>query len=112
MSASSTPAVPAAVVVSDAAELRAELARGTRTIELAADIYLAGQEIVADNGSSVIYGNNFTISQSHGRHFEVTSTKLELRELTLAVVPFEVPAPTSVPTTATFAPTGFVVPCV
>ena len=68
-------------VVRDAAELRAALADGAPSIELAADIYLEGDE-AHTTSRCVIDGNGHSLLQAGARHLRA-SAPVELRDLTL-----------------------------
>ena len=85
-----------AVVVRDAAEFRAELARGAPSIELADNLYLEGEELNV-TAPCVIDGRGYVL-QNDARHFRA-SAPLDLRNITLVRAGYApTPSPTCAPT--------------
>ena len=89
-----------AVVVRDAEEFRGELARGAPSIEMAADIYLEGEELNV-TAPCVVDGRGNGLLQAPGVRLFRASAALELRDITLSHVGY---APSASPTCA---PTPF-----
>jgi hypothetical protein len=78
-------ALASAVVVRDAAEFRAELARGTPSIELADNLYLEGEELNV-TAPCVVDGRGNGLLQAPGVRLFRASAALELRDITLSHV--------------------------
>ena len=70
-----------AVVVRDAAEFRVELARGASSIDLAADIYLEGEQLNVTS-PCVVDGRGNGLLQAPGVRLFRASAGLELRDVT------------------------------
>ena len=88
--------IASAVIVRDAAEFRAELARGAPSIELADNLYLEGEELNV-TAPCVIDGRGYVL-QNDARHFRA-SAPLDLRNITLVRAGYApTPSPTCAPT--------------
>ena len=89
-------ALASAVVVRDAAEFRAELARGAPSIELADNLYLEGEELNV-TAPCVVDGRGYVL-HNDARHFRA-SASLDLRNVTLVRAGYApTPSPTCAPT--------------
>ena len=78
-----------AVVVRDAAEFRAELARGAPSIELADNLYLEGEELKSDMMFHAPRRNLVTIGQVTGVHIDAANFSYNSGQILRAFLLYE-----------------------